>query len=294
MSAAAQNDPYFIVLGVAQDAGHPQAGCQKSCCAAAWEDPSNGHNIASLGIVDPATGQRWLLDASPDLPVQWAALNDAAKQRRDTPLSGILLTHAHIGHYTGLMYLGHESTGAKGVPVYAMDRMAEFLGQHGPWEQLVSLKNIQIQPLKAGMSVQLSDRVRATAFLVPHRDEYSETVGFLIEGPNHSVLYLPDVDKWERMTTPIESLIAQADYAFLDGTFFSDDELPGRTMSDIPHPFIQESLARFKGLKASEKSKIYFTHFNHTNPALNSNSAQSLAVQKAGFHLAEEGTKHGL
>eukprot|EP00957_Ditylum_brightwellii_P156501 11911053-Ditylum_brightwellii.AAC.1 len=66
---------------------------------------------------------------------------------KKTP-DGIFLTHAHIGHYTGLMYLGREALGAVDVPVYAMPRMRSFLKNNGPWSQLVSLGNINIQNLE--------------------------------------------------------------------------------------------------------------------------------------------------
>lgn len=290
----AQTAPYIVILGVAQDAGHPQAGCQKHCCADAWNDPSLGHLITSIGIVDPESKQTWLLDASPDLPAQWATLNQSFGQPASHPMSGVLLTHAHIGHYTGLMYLGREAAGTKKLPVYGMPRMREFLSTNGPWEQLVSLNNIHMVPLTHSAPVALNARISATPLLVPHRDEYSETVGFIISGPNRRILYLPDVDKWERMNTPIESLIASVDYAFLDGTFFTDDELPGRAMSEIPHPFITESLSRFSKLPVEERKKIHFIHFNHTNPVLRPRSQELQRVLDAGLNIAQENTHHDL
>ena len=218
-------DPFVIVLGVAQDGGHPQPGCPRPCCEAAWLDPSKGHQIASLGLVDPVSNERWLLDASPDFPAQWAALNDVSHQAKNAPLTGILLTHAHIGHYAGLMYLGRESVNATRIPVYAMQRMERFLKKHGPWEQLVTLNNIEVLPFKNGQRIRLNERLSATPVMVPHRGEYSETVGLYVEGPKRSFFYLPDVDKWERMkAVSIESLIQRTDLAFLDGTFFTDEE----------------------------------------------------------------------
>ena len=134
------------------------------------------------------------------------------------------------------MYLGREAAGVEQLPVYGMPLMQRFLEQNGPWEQLVTLNNIQLVSVTHNESVQLNDRITARPILVPHRDEYSETVGFIIQGPSHSLLYLPDVDKWERMNTPIETLLSMVDYAFIDGTFFTDQELPGRTMDDIRIP----------------------------------------------------------
>jgi pyrroloquinoline quinone biosynthesis protein B len=294
INAPGPNQPYLVILGITQDAGHPQAGCAKPCCAAAWLDPTLGHAIASLGLIDPVSGERWLLDASPDLPTQWAALNAMTHQAPDTPLSGVALTHAHIGHYAGLMYLGRESAASDRVPVYAMPRMRSFLSEHAPWEQLISLNNITPRPLVAGQACPLNHRLTLTPLEVPHRDEYSETVAFVIGGPNYRVLYMPDVDKWERLTPSIETLLSSVDLAFVDGTFYSGDELPERPLSEIPHPFVVESLLRFEPLAAAERDKVHFIHLNHTNPLLQSASDAHVAVKRAGLHVAREGAVFGI
>ncbi len=124
--------------------------------------------------------------------------------------------------------------------------------------------------------------------LVPHRDEFSETVGFFIEGPNKSALFIPDIDKWQLWDQNIKKWIKKVDYAFLDGTFYQNGEIPGRDMSEIPHPFIEESLELFEKLPAKEKEKVYFIHFNHTNPVLNSSSAAYQEVIKKGLNIARE------
>lgn len=286
--------PYTMVLGIAQDAGFPQAGCRKDCCRSAWSDEPAPRHVACLAIVDPASGERWLIDATPDLPAQLRAL-DAAQPTDETPgLAGVLLTHAHIGHYTGLVHVGREVMGARGVPVYAMPRMREFLASNGPWDQLVTLGNIELRPLEADGRVMLNDRIAVTPLLVPHRDEYSETVGFTIVGPRRSVLYIPDIDKWTRWDRRIEELIASVDVAYLDGTFFADGEIPSRNMSDIPHPFIVESMQRFEALPEEERAKIRFIHLNHTNPALQPESAAGRAVESAGMRVASEGEQEPL
>jgi len=284
----ATESPYTVLLGVAQDAGHPQAGCKKSCCAAAWADPSLGHRVVSLGVLDPVSNQRWLIDASPDFPRQLMALETAQSSEGASVLDGIFLTHGHIGHYTGLLHLGREVMGTQDVPVYVMPRMEQFLRRFGPWEQLVRLGNVKLVGLEAGREVQLNERIRVEAFSVPHRDEYTETVGFIVSGPTQRVLYLPDIDKWERWERPIESLIAEVDRAYVDGTFFDGKELPGRDMAEIPHPFVVESLARFASLPEQERNKVRFIHFNHTNPLLQPDSDPVDQVRAAGMHVAQE------
>lgn len=281
--------PFLVVLGIAQDAGFPQAGCRKECCARAWADPEQRRHAVTVAIVDPKSGERWFLDCSPDFPEQLRALNQLAPPETFPGIDGIFPTHAHIGHYTGLLYLGREVIGARGIPVHTMPRMRKFLETNGPWDQLVELGNITLQDLTAGKTVKLNERLSLTPLLVPHRDEYSETVGFRVTGPSRSILYLPDIDKWTRWETRIEEVLQTVDVAYLDGTFFADGELPGRDMSRIPHPFIAESMERFSGLDATGRNKVRFLHLNHTNPALDPESEATRAIEKAGHHVARQG-----
>lgn len=284
-------EPYVIVLGVMQDGGLPHAGCEKFCCRDAWTNSALKKNVSCLGIVDPVSNEIWMVDATPDFPQQYRRLQD---QLPDRPtLSGIFLTHAHIGHYSGLMYLGREVMGASQVPVYAMPRLRDFLSTNGPWSQLISLRNIAVRPLEDSVTVRLNERLSIMPFRVPHRDEFSETVGFQIKGPSKTVVYIPDIDKWEKWNIKIEAWVSNVDYAFLDGTFFSSQEIPGRSMDEIPHPLISETMQRLSALPVSEKKKVYFIHLNHTNPAISSGESKR-SIFTSGFQLAVEGAVAGL
>jgi len=271
--------PYLVVLGVAQDGGHPQPGCTRACC----RPGVTPHLPTSVAIVDPDTRQRWLLDATPALPEQLARLD------RSSPgtLDGVLLTHAHVGHYLGLAWLGREAMGTRGLPLYVQPRMSSFLEKNGPWSQLVALGNVR---LVVGERVQLNERLSARAIVVPHRDEFSETVAWHVQGPSRAALYLPDIDSLERWGTRIEDALATVDVAWLDGTFWADGEL-GRDMSEIPHPRISQTMARLAPLAPAERAKVRFIHLNHTNPALDARSPERAAVEQAGFRVAEEGER---
>ena len=271
------SNPHVIVLGVAQDGGAPHAGCLKECCEERWDNPEKHLKVSSIAIVDPKTNETWIIDATPDFASQ---LNSVS----DNKLKGIFLTHAHIGHYSGLIHLGREVMGAKEVPVYAMPRMKQFLETNGPWNQLVRLNNMSIQKINDNVAIQLNERLSITPFLVPHRDEYSETVGYKIEGPNKSLIFIPDIDKWDKWEVNVKELVKDNDYSLLDGTFYNIDELPGRDMSQIPHPFIVESINLFSNV---DKLGIYFIHINHSNPALNSNSDAFENIINNGFGVAK-------
>lgn len=276
--------PFLVVLGVAQDAGFPQANCQKSCCAEAWHRKELRKMVSCLGLVDPKTQQSWLFDATPDFKEQWRYLVETYS----TPLAGIFLTHAHMGHYTGLMHLGREAVGADQMPVYAMPRLKYYLRNNGPWSQLIGLKNIQLQELQSDSTIILSENIQIMPYQVPHRDEFSETVGFRIDYGEKSAIFIPDIDKWNLWEKDIIEIIKTVNLAFLDGTFFENGEIPGRDMSLIPHPFVEESIKLFSGLEKKERAKIHFIHFNHTNPLMQPQSQAQKAVNAAGLNVAKE------
>jgi pyrroloquinoline quinone biosynthesis protein B len=278
----------LVVLGVAQDAGYPQAGCYQAHCMHAWKDHTKQRLATSLAIIDHNNKAKYLLEATPDIKQQLYHLHQIAPDE-DYSLSGIFLTHAHMGHYAGLMHFGREAMGSKSIPVFTMPKMTQFLANNGPWEQLVKLNNILLKPLKNQQEVKISKHLTIQPIQVPHRDEYSETVGFKIVGPNKNVLFIPDIDKWQKWSLSIAQQVSQVDYALLDATFFSNGELPNRDMSEVPHPFVEESMLLLKDLSSEQKKKILFIHFNHTNPLLIENSDAQKKVRSNGFDFAREG-----
>ena len=276
--------PYIIVLGVAQDGGFPHAGCQKRCCQSAFKDSSISKKVCSIAIVDPKNNQQWIIDATPDFKEQFYNLQ---QKTNSFNLSGILLTHAHIGHYLGLAYLGKEAMNSNEVVVFGMKRMLSFLNNNGPWDQLVKLNNISLTEIKENVEFELNKEIKVLPILVPHRDDYSETVCFLICSKQKKIIFIPDIDKWHLWNKNIIEIIKDVDYALIDGTFYNDSELE-RDMSKIPHPFVTESMEIFEKLEFKHKNKIFFTHLNHTNPLMDDNSNEQKEVKKRGFNIATE------
>lgn len=287
--AYGQEDPYIYVLGVVQDAGYPQSSCYAPHCMPGWEDVSKRRGATSIAVIEPSSSAKYLFEATPHMPAQLYDLHLEAPDNTYS-LDGVFLTHAHIGHYAGLMFFGHEAQGASDVPVFAMPRMAEFIRQNGPWSQLLSLNNIELNELNHEQKQPFS-ALSVTPFLVPHRDEFSETVGYRIEGPNKSALFIPDINKWDVWEQDIAELVKSVDYALLDATFYADGELGNRDMSQIPHPFVSESMDTFSHLSDSDKNKVWFIHFNHTNPLLDDNSPETLFVRSQGYNVATEGVR---
>ena len=269
-----------VVLGIAQDGGVPHLACRQKLCVQARRDPSKRRLVASLGLVDGGTGKRFLIDATPDFARQVERLGGLP--------DGILLTHAHIGHYLGLAQLGREVINAREMPVYCSPSMAAFLRGNRPWSRLVESKNIVIREIQPGVPFPLTDSLEVTALEVPHRDEDSDTVAYLVAGPRRKLLWLPDIDKWERWDRRIEEVAAAVDFAFLDGTFFSADEIPGRSIADIPHPLVPETVSRLSADRGA--ARIFFVHLNHTNRLL-WDRAEVQRLLEAGFGIASEGQR---
>lgn len=278
--------PSIVILGTVQDAGSPHIACKKACCASLFEWPDPSRKVVSLGIVDPVANKTFLIEATPDIGSQLKMLRHFSASENELP-DGIFLTHAHIGHYTGLMYLGKEASNASEVPVFVMPRMKAFIENNGPWSQLVSQKNITLYTLNPPKEATIDSRISITPFLVPHRDEYSETVGFFIEGPSKKAIFIPDIDKWDKWNNSLIEVLNEVDYAFIDATFYDAAEINNRDISEIPHPFIIETMTKLSALPLSDKRKVYFIHFNHTNPVLNPESKAYRTVTSNGFNMAK-------
>ncbi|WP_437396569.1 MBL fold metallo-hydrolase [Flagellimonas lutimaris] len=277
----------IIILGTVQDAGSPQIGCTKECCAGLFENPNENRKVISLGLIDTENQKTYMFEATPDIGKQMKMVTKYEPKSDKEFVDGIFLTHAHIGHYTGLMYLGKEAMDAKNIPLYVMPRMKKFLSENGPWNQLVNRKNVQLQEIENEKPISLSEKIEVTPILVPHRDEYSETVGYRIKGPKKSALFIPDIDKWEKWDKNIADEIQKVDYAFLDATFYNEKEINNRDISEIPHPFVIESYETFKNLDKKKKQKIIFIHFNHTNPLLNPKTKESQTVIEKGYTVGK-------
>jgi pyrroloquinoline quinone biosynthesis protein B len=292
----AARGPYVRVLGTAQDGGLPHAGCSGPRCERARRDPTFARRVASLAIVVPrerAPHAVYLVDASPDLPAQLTAVSDLRGEpsgRVDrAPVDGVLLTHAHVGHYLGLAYFGLEAISTHQLPVWCTPRMAEYLRANGPWSQLVTRSNVDLHAIEPGGGFVLEGGVRVVVEPVPHRDEYADTAGFRLIGPNRTLLYVPDTDAWAAWQPTLEDRLQGVDVAIVDGTFYSPDELPGRDLSQIPHPLITDTIQRLAPAVAAGELEVYFTHMNHSNPALEPESAPRRAIEAAGFGVLADG-----
>ena len=279
---------YIYILGNTQDAGLPHIGCQHPFC----EDNFNvyeEHYTTSIAVVNSDLKKYILFEATPDITFQ---LNNLKKNIFDEFLlpESIYITHAHIGHYTGLMYFGREALGSKDLLVRVLPRMSNFLQNNGPWSQLVDINNIKIKEINFGSSTNELNNIQITPVQVPHRDEYSETAGYIIKGKNKKALFIPDIDKWEKWDRDLSQLAKEFDFLLIDATFYDSKEI-NRDIREIPHPLVTETIDLLSGLNTESRSKVYFIHMNHTNMMLDPNSELSKLITSKGFNIARLGQK---
>ena len=282
---------YIYVLGNVQDAGLPHIGCQHKFCKEKFSEFEE-YFTTSIAVVDPVEKKYILFEASPDIPYQLNYLEKEIFNEFLLPES-IFITHAHIGHYTGLMYFGREALGAKNLIIKVLPKMSNFLKTNGPWSQLVDINNIKIQNLSFGSKTNELRNITVTPIQVPHRDEYSETAGFVIEGRNKKALFIPDIDKWEKWDKNLKQLVYEFDYLLLDATFYDSKEI-NRDISEIPHPLVTETINLLDDLSPEHKNKVYFIHMNHTNLMLDPSSELTKLVVNKGFNITRLGLKLSL
>ncbi|MFI5219963.1 MAG: MBL fold metallo-hydrolase [Bacteroidia bacterium] len=281
---------FIRILGITQDGGYPHAGCNRKCCEQVWQNDSLKKFVVSFALVDSFEKKWWLFEATPDIKFQLQYFRNLTGAIYNYLPDGIFITHAHIGHYAGLMEFGKEVMDTKNLPLYVLPRMKVFLETNGPWSQLVKLNNIVLNPLSEDAVLLLSEKIKVETFRVPHRDEFSETAGFKIITSTQKYLFIPDIDKWDKWNRSIIDEVKSVDVALLDGTFFESNELPGRKIIEVPHPLITETTGIFNPESRSTKEKIFFIHLNHTNPLLWNNDAKT-DFKKQGFGVAEQGQK---
>jgi pyrroloquinoline quinone biosynthesis protein B len=279
---------YIYILGNTQDAGLPHIGCQHPFC----EDNFNiyeDHYTTSIAVVNSDLKKYILFEATPDITFQ---LNNLKRNIFDEFLlpESIYITHAHMGHYTGLMYFGREALGAKDLMVRVLPRMSNFLQNNGPWSQLVDINNIKIKEINFGLRTKELANIEITPVQVPHRDEYSETAGYIIKGKNKKALFIPDIDKWEKWDRNLSQLAEEFDFLLIDATFYDSKEI-NRDISEIPHPLVTETIDLLSGLNTENRRKVYFIHMNHTNMMLDPDSKLSKLVTSKGFNIARLGQK---
>lgn len=284
--------PYALLLGTAQDGGVPQMGCYSPRCERARSDPIY---VTSLALIEPTAERYYLVDATPDITRQVDLIDEAGFRQRAAarrPFDGIFLTHAHIGHYLGLAMLGREGLGISETPVYCTPAMRRYLSTNGPWSLMVDEGRLVFPEIPVDEWFVVDDLLSARMLPVPHRPEFSDTVGWMVRGPTRAILYIPDIDRWETWSYRIQDVVREVDVSLVDGSFYSGGEVPGRNIEDIPHPLIPHSMDLLESV-IDDGHRVIFTHFNNTNP-VHDDGPERAAVLRRGFGVARAGMRFPL
>lgn len=259
------------VLGSVQDGGVPHLGCGCKLCEEARNNPEKERYISSVLLKknDNDNSVRYLIDPTPDM----------RRQIKGDYIDGVFVSHGHLGHSMGLTYFGTESMDASNIPVYCAKDMQNYLMQNDPYRLLVDRDQIELHGMTEGKTIDiLGGAVRPLE--VDHSHVNTETIGFMICGEDKDLLYISDFDRW---TSELEQEVEEADIAIVDGTFWDRNEID--RYDEVPHPTINETMDRLEEMDAD----IYFTHLNHTNPALREDSGEREEIRDNGFEVVKRG-----
>lgn len=221
-------------------------------------------------VSDEGRGVNYLFDVSPDI----------RHHIGDEFIDGIFLSHAHLGHVTGLLYFGKEAANTEEVPVHCSGTVAEFLAETSPYRLLIDRNNIDVREFSAGKAQNVMG-ITVTPVNVENKGYVpTDTYGFVIRTQDTTLFYVSDMDEW---TEDAVARVRDADIAIIDGCFWSREEI--ERYENVPHPPIRESMERLEDIDTD----IYFTHMNHTNPVLDPESDERQQVEENGFTVAEDG-----
>lgn len=242
---------------------------------------------ASCVAIVSSAGSVVLLDASPDIRSQSQRLMSwyGYPPGRSQFVDAVAVTHAHMGHYAGLLQFGKEAANTADIPLIGTPSFLGFLNANKPWDALITNGNLTPTPFDG--LVAIDETLSLSHFAAPHRSEYTDTVGISVLRNGHPwFLYLPDIDDWEAWPEAGD-VIASHDVCLLDATFATSDEVPHRDISSIRHPLVSDTIARFRKLTGS--TSIVLGHMNHTNPLADPASETARIATEAGFRIASDG-----
>jgi pyrroloquinoline quinone biosynthesis protein B len=292
------------VLGSAAGGGVPQWNCACDNCSAARA----GRRVqrTQSGLAVSADGDRWLLlNCSPDIGSQIQAFAPLHPRKpRGTPIAGMLFTDANVDHLGGLATLRQSGEHHFIVRSSAVVRaIATAQAAYAPFAQ--SPHRWLESPLDVPCEAASEDDIVGNQLAVRAISVPGTTPGY--DGrrcmPGAVVAYeISDLDRKNRLLfapvfssvdDALRAAIASAQVAFIDGTFYTADELvaqhllPKRAES-LGHQSVGGvggTLEQLRGIG----TRIIFTHLNNSNPMLEPSSAASQGIREAGAEIAYDG-----
>jgi len=294
---------HLRLLGSAAGGGYPQWNCACRLCQRVRSKELNSHARSHTSLAVSATCRHWyLLNATPDVHTQIESFPPlhAGPGLRETPVRGVLLTDAELDHTLGLLIL-REGTS---LEVFATATALAALAEPFPVRQILhSYAPFRWQEVKPGEAFLLDeDKLRVEAFrLGTKRPRCATTarigddwvIGYRFEdlAGGGVAVYAPAIEAW---TSELDAQLSGAHCAFIDGTFWTDDEmirlgasrLKGREMG---HLQISGAGGSAERLAASPIPRKVYVHINNTNPILDEESAERRMLADIGIEIGWDG-----
>jgi pyrroloquinoline quinone biosynthesis protein B len=292
------------VLGSAAGGGVPQWNCACDNCTGARAGRRAQRTQSGLAV--SADGKRWLLlNCSPDIGSQIQAFAPLHPFKpRGTPIAGILYTDANVDHLGGLATLRQSGEHHFIVRSSAIVRtIATAQPAYAPFSQAPHrwLETPLDVPCEAAseddiVGNQLAVRALSVPGTTPGYDGRRRMPGAVVAyevsdlGCKNRLLFAP---VFSSVDAALHAAIASVQVAFVDGTFYTPDELvaqhllPKRAES-LGHQSVAGeagTLERLRGIG----TRVIFTHLNNSNPMLEPSSAASPEIREAGAEIAYDG-----
>ena len=298
----------ITVLGSAAGGGFPQWNCNCANCAGLRAGTLNAkaRTQSSIFVQPDDSVDGVLFNASPDIleQIRSKPALQPARAVRDSAIAGVILMDGQVDHATGLFMLRERSTP---LPLWCTDPVEEDLTQGNPVLRVlthycgVDRHRITLDgsaftvPGVAGLSFRALPLSSKAAPYSPHRDQPvpGDNIGMLItdEHSGRRAFYAPGLGD---ITAPVFDAMASADCVMVDGTFFTDDEMPRmglsrKTARDIGHlpqsgaGGMIEWMARLPA-----RTRRMLIHINNTNPILDEDSAERATLTRAGIEVCED------
>ena len=298
----------ITILGSAAGGGFPQWNCNCRNCSGVRSGQLRAKSRTQSSIfVQPDGGVDGVLfNASPDILEQIRShpALQPARSLRDTAIAGVVLMDGQIDHATGLFMLRERGTP---LPLWCTDPVQQdlthgnpvlrVLGHYcgvqrhrieldGSWFQVPGVADLRFQALP------LSSKAAPYS---PHREQpvLGDNIGMRIEDQRSgkSAFYAPGLS---HVTPAVFDALANADAVLVDGTFWTDDEMPrlgvGRKLArEIGHlpqsgpDGMIEWLARLP-----PTTRRLLIHINNTNPILDEDSPERATLAQVGIEVCED------
>jgi len=247
-----------------------------------------------------ADRRRWfLINASPDVRTQIEAFPELLpRDGRATPIEAVLLTDSELDHALGLLLLREAGAVRLYATPSAYKTLAEGSGVVRTLERYCPVEWAAVTP---GAETPLAGGLTFRAFDVPttKKDRFGiggtegRVVGYRLtdQRSGGTLVYLPGV---QTLGPEVRAEIAGCDCLLIDGTCWSDDDLPrlglaaktSREMGHLPIDGPDGSLALLPDLGVR---RTIFVHMNNTNPILLPGSPERRIVEERGMEVAADG-----